>query len=162
REFSPLSGPSARPLLQLQFPGDPLHGVDDELDVLGQVDAEVGGAAVDVLALDRAGEAFRLQLLLDAGGGQVGDAGGADQGVGAIHGGSFLLPRPVAGLDQLPEVLAARSLAEVLLGAAGELQVIPRPSAEAVLGGPGTAGIDERPPEFPAEVAAVRVKGGPL
>src|SRR4051794_39029980 len=44
-----------------------LQGVDDELDMLGKINAEVSGAAGDVFAVDGAGKAFRLHLFLDAG-----------------------------------------------------------------------------------------------
>src|SRR5205809_181310 len=46
----------ARAAQQSQFLRQRLHGVDAELDVLGQVYAEIGRAAVDVLPVDRAGE----------------------------------------------------------------------------------------------------------
>src|SRR3954451_6822387 len=60
---------SPYPLKQTQLRGDRLHRVDDELDVPGQVHAEVGCAALDILTLHRPGKALRLHLFLDAGGG---------------------------------------------------------------------------------------------
>ena len=59
-----------------------LQGFDEELDMFGQVDAKIGGAAVDVFALDVSCELLRLQLFLHAACGHVADAGGADQGGG--------------------------------------------------------------------------------
>ena len=51
---------------QVQFAGNRLHRVDLELDVFGQIDAEVRRAAFNVVAIDVAREALRLHLLLDA------------------------------------------------------------------------------------------------
>src|SRR5207253_11273453 len=95
--------------LQPQLAGPRLHRVDDELDVLGQVHAEFGGAALDVLALDVAGEAFRLHLLLDAGGGQVGDAVGPHQGRRGDEAGQF-----VAGVKGFVHQLRPRAVGEVV------------------------------------------------
>src|SRR5262245_39282907 len=71
---------AARALQQAQLGGVWLHRVDHKLNVLRQVHAKVGGAALDVLALHVAREALGFHLLLDAGGRQIGDAGGAHQG----------------------------------------------------------------------------------
>src|SRR5262249_21741388 len=51
---------------QAQLGGDGLQSVDLELNVLRQIDAEVRRAALDVVAVDVAGEALRFHLLLDA------------------------------------------------------------------------------------------------
>src|SRR5262249_22289543 len=65
---------------QSQLLGKRFHRIDHKLDVLGQIDSEIGGAALDVLAFHRPGKSLGLHLLLDAGGGQVGDAVGPNQG----------------------------------------------------------------------------------
>src|SRR5207247_6691428 len=83
--------------------GDELHGVDLELDVLGQLHAKVGSAADHVVAVDAAGEALRLHLLQDAAGGQVGDAAGPQAGGGGDQAGQL-----VAGVQRLLDGPAAR------------------------------------------------------
>src|SRR5262249_7913273 len=69
-----LASLGAGPAEQAQLGRQRLHGVNDELDVLVEVHAEVGGAPDDVLAVDAAGEALALHLLPDAAGRQVADA----------------------------------------------------------------------------------------
>jgi hypothetical protein len=51
---------------QSQFGGHPLQGADHELDVLVQLDAQIIGAADDVVTVDRGGKAFLLHFLADA------------------------------------------------------------------------------------------------
>src|SRR2546421_7248155 len=58
---------------QADFGGDAGERFDDEGDVGVEVHAELGGAAVDVVAVDRAGEALVLELLAHRGGLETGD-----------------------------------------------------------------------------------------
>jgi hypothetical protein len=94
---------------QPQLRRNRLHGIDDELDVLGEIDAEIRGAADDVVAIDALGEALRLHLLFDAGGGQVRDAGGANQGRGGDQAGKL-----IAGVEGLVDPVHARTIGEVI------------------------------------------------
>src|SRR5262245_18721908 len=69
----------ARPLAaslgagEADFGGDFGEGGDDEGDVGVELDAELGRAAVDVVAVDGAREALVLELLLDRGRLKAGD-----------------------------------------------------------------------------------------
>ena len=61
------------------------HSGDAEGDVVVEGEGEFGGAFLDVVAADVAGEGFVLEAFFDGGGFEVEDAfGGADVGTGDI------------------------------------------------------------------------------
>src|SRR5262245_16381757 len=83
---------------QSQTRGAGLHGGDTEGDVFVEIDAEVGGAARDVVAVDVGGEGDLLQLLADAFGLQPLQARRPDQRTGGDEPAQF-----VTGVERLVE-----------------------------------------------------------
>src|SRR5206468_594224 len=69
---------------------DSLHCIDHELDVRGQIDAEIRGSARDVFAVHVGRKTLLLHLFLHAGGLEIHDAVRSDQGRGCDEASEFI------------------------------------------------------------------------
>src|SRR5438046_7531442 len=84
--------------------GDGGQGFDDERDVRIEIHPELGGSAVDVVAIDRTREGLVLQLFLHRRGLQTrDDLAGPDEGAGVDESGQL-----VAGVEGAIEQALAR------------------------------------------------------
>src|SRR5207248_1896668 len=89
---------------QADFGGDAGERLDDEGDVGVEVHAELGGPAVDVVAVDRAGEALVLELLAHRGRLEAGDdLAGPHERAGVHEAGQL-----VAGIERAVQAGDAR------------------------------------------------------